>query len=204
MLFKISAEHFNSFLQGPWETIERTELRTELDHAKKIISIIGQCSDEDDWPDNFDFRRKAVEKWFADADIVVHSGFLRQYKAVRNKLLDIAYQYPNYSIHVSGFSLGASWTQIFVQDVLYRWPERDIQAILYAPGNPWRKLPENFQKSLESRITFVYSFWDPVTWMKLIGFQRYGANKKIGKWYRLWPIQHYPEQIDRALKDEFK
>jgi len=203
MSFAIGSKHFNEILEGPWETVDRTEYRMTVDHENKIIHVTGQHSHEEDWPDNFDFRVRA-EQWFPDVqDIKVHAGFLRQYKAVRGKLLDTAYQYPDYAIRVDGFSLGASWPQIFVQDVLYRWPERDIQAILYAPGNPWRKLPKKYQDALKRCTFFVRSVYDPVTWMGLLRFHRYGKNISIGRWWRVWPIQHYPAQIIRGLDERF-
>ena len=202
---KPSKAHFEKITSGPWETIERTECRIVIDLNQKIICVTGQSSRDEDWPDNFDFRaRETAEQWFPDVkDIKVHAGFLRQYKAVRDKLLDVAYKYPNYAIRVDGFSLGASWPQIFVQDVLYRWPERDIKAVLYAPGNPWRKLPEKYQKALNRCIIYVRSIWDPVTWMRVLRFSRYGKNITIGKWWRILPLQHFPGQMERNLLEKY-
>jgi hypothetical protein len=110
--------------------------------------------------------------------------------------------YPGYTILVDGYSLGASWPQIFVQDVLYHFPDRDIQAVLYEPGNPWRKLPKKYKKALKKHITFVRSIWDPVTWMQLLGFFRYGKTVTIGKWYRIWPLQHLEDQVIRNLTEK--
>jgi hypothetical protein len=123
---------------------------------------------------------------------------------VRNTLLDACYDHLDYAIRVDGFSLGAAWTQIFVQDVLHRWPDRDIQAILYAPGNPWRRLPRKYRRALRQHITFVIPRWDVVTWMRLIFFYRYGRDVRIGKIWRLWPKQHHPNQIIRALDERFQ
>ena len=201
---RVDAEHFLSVTTGPWDVADRTHYRMVIDHNKKIIHVTGRCSDHDDWPDNFDFRVKAwepAEQWFADKEILVHSGFLRQYKAVRNNLLDTAYYYEDYQIMVDGFSLGASWTQIFLQDILHRWPKRKIEAILYAPGNPWKKLPEEYQIALKKCTAFVRSIWDPVTWMRLLRFYRYGKNVNIGKWWRVLPVQHQPKEIVKALNE---
>ena len=203
-IFGVNSEHFISVTKGPWDVVDRTHYRLDINHEEKVIHVTGRCSDYDDWPDNFDFRVKAwepAEQWFADKEILVHSGFLRQYKSVRNILLDVAYEYSEYAIRVDGFSLGASWPQIFLQDVLHRWPDRDVQAILYAPGNPWRKLPVYYQKALERCTVFVRSVWDPVTWMRLLRFYRFGSPFNIGKWWRALPVQHQPKQILRALKE---
>ena len=199
----ISTEHFNNITEGPWETVDRTQYRLTIDHVSRTIYVTGQSSRDDDWPDNFDFRkRKPPEQWFPDRkDILVHAGFLRQYKAVRDLLLDVCYKYPDYAIRGYGYSLG-TWVHIFIQDILYHWPKRDVQAILYAPINPWRKLPKEYQIELYCHTTFVYCYWDPVTWMRLLGFHRYGVNIVIGKLWRIFPIQHHWDQITRAL-DEY-
>lgn len=203
MYFRVDAEHFKKVISGEWETIERTQYRMAVDHAGKTIQVTGQSSRDEDWPDNFDFRiREPAEQWFPGAkDIRVHAGFLRQYKPVRDVLLDMAYKHMDYAIRVDGFSLGASWPQLFVQDILYRWPERDIRAIFYAPGNPWRKLPKAYQKALKRCTAFVRSIWDPVTWMRALRFYRYGRHITIGNWHRFWPLQHKTEEIIRGLKE---
>jgi len=202
-MFKVSAKHFDEITEGPWQTIERTEYRLVVDNSNRIIDVVGQSSRDEDWPDNFDFRiREPAEQWFSDNnDITVHAGFLRQYKPVRNTLLNAAYQNPNYLIRVSGYSLGASWTQLFIQDVLYHFPERDIKAILYAPGNVWRKLPEKYRKKLTRCTVFVRSLYDPVTWMRVLRFYRFGNHITIGKWWRIMPLQHFPDQIIRGLNE---
>jgi len=203
MLFKVNSEHFRSIINGPWETVGRTDYRLTVNHEEKIIHVTGQATSQGaDWRDNFDFRRRPKEQWFKG--IWVHAGFLRQYRAVRDKLLDVCYEYPDYAIRVDGFSLGGSWTQIFVQDCLHRWSDRDIQAIFYAPGNPWRRLPRRYSRALRRCITFVISWWDPVTWMHILGFFRYGRNIRIGRFWRLLPKQHHPDQIIRGLDERFK
>ena len=203
MIFEVSTTHFNQTRSGPWEKVDRTDYCVVVDHEKKIIHVTGKESGDEDWPDNFDFRvRQPAEQWFPDVkDIWVHSGFLRQYKAVRDKLLDIAYEHPDYAIRVDGYSLGGSWTQIFTQDILYRRPDRDIKAIYYAPGNAWRKLPKQYQDALKRCTVFVRSIWDPVTWMRVFRFYRYGDHITIGKWWRIWPLQHWPDQIIRGLTE---
>jgi len=199
--FTASTEHFKETIAGQWETKELTQFRLTVYHKEKIIHITGQSSNDDDWPDNLDFRSRPVQ-WFLDKkEIVVHAGFLRQYNAVRNYLLDVAYEHSDYAIRVDGFSLGGSWTQLFVQDIIHRWPNRDMIAIFYGPGNPWRKLPQKYKNALNKCVIFVRSIWDPVTWMRIIRFYRYGKNINIGKWYRIWPIQHHPDQIIRGLKE---
>ena len=203
MTFQPNAGHFAETIKGPWETAERTEYRLVIDHGAKTIHVTGQMSCDEDWPDNLDFRVRApAEQWFPDdKDILVHAGFLRQYKAVRGILMDAAYQFPDYAIRVDGFSLGAAWPQIFMQDVLFHFPGRDIKAILYAPGNPWRKLPRNCQQALKERTVFVRSVWDIVTWMRALRFYRYGKHLTVGKPWRFWPMQHLPDQITRGLNE---
>jgi len=195
-MFKIGSEHFNASNSGPWETVGRTDYRLNIDHEKKLIYLTGQAtSQRSDWFDNLNFGRR----WFKG--VRVHSGFLRQYLAVRDILMGALYEHRDYALRVDGFSLGASWTQIFIYDAIYHFPDRDIKAILYAPGNPWCILPRHYRKALRRCVTFVYCYWDVVTWMRLIGFKRYGKNVRIGRIWRLWPKQHHPNQITRALEE---
>jgi len=208
MYFKISAKHFEEATDRPWVSEKQTDYRVTVLEDEKIIHLSAQGStskDENiDWWDDFDFRiNQPPETWFPDKKIKVHSGFLRQYKNVRDILMDLAYQYPDYAIRVDGYSLGASWPQIFVQDVLYHFPGRDIQAILYEPGNPWRKLSRADKKALKKHIQFVRSIWDPVTWMRVLFFFRYGKSTTIGKWYRVWPLQHLGDEVIKNLIEKF-
>jgi len=203
MLFKVNSDHFRSVNSGPWVTEGRTDYRINVDHEAKVIHVSCQASSQsEDWRDNLDFRRHPKEQWFRG--IWVHAGFLRQYRAVCDVLLNACYEHPGYAIRVDGYSLGASWAQIFLQDCIHRWPDRDIQAILYAPGNPWRRLPRKYRRALKRCTTFAYCFWDVVTWMRLIGFKRYGKNIRLGRIWRLWPKQHHPDQIIRGLDERFK
>jgi hypothetical protein len=206
-MFEASAEHFKATVARPWKSAKQTDYRAEIDGGEKTIHITGQGSrikDKGaDWWDDFDFRvRQPSETWFPGKKIRVHAGFLRQYKNVRDTLMGLAYMYPDYVIRVDGYSLGASWTQIFVQDVLYHFPGRDIQAVLYEPGNPWRRLPKEWQKALKQHVTFARSVWDPVTWMGLLCFFRYGKTVTIGAWWRLWPLQHLEDQVLRNLVEK--
>jgi len=204
--FNVSSGHFREIRRGPWETIGNTHFRLIVDHDEKIIHVRGRGSEEEDMRDNFDFRiRELAEEWFPDVEgIRVHLGFLRRYRSVRDVLMDAVYQRPDYAIRVGGYSLGATWTQLFMLDVIHHWPDRDIQAIFYAPANPWRRLPRKYQKELKQRTVFVRTFWDPVTWMRVMGFYRYGHNITVGRWWRILPAQHYPRQMIRALNERFE
>ena len=200
--WKPSAEHFREISRGPWLQEGNTNYRVYVDHENKTIYITGQGTQcGNDWRDNFSIwtRRGPTASWFGQ--VRVHAGFLRQYKSVRNILLEICQQYPDYSIRVSGFSLGAAWLQIFMQDVLHHWPERDIKGIFYAPGNPWRCLPRKYRRLLRKRTVFVYNIWDPITCMALLGFFRYGRNIRLGRVWRIFPNQHHPVQIIRGLEE---
>ncbi|MDR2186395.1 MAG: hypothetical protein LBO80_12130 [Treponema sp.] len=209
MLFAVNEDHFNEITNGPWESVRQTGYRLVIEHGGKVIHVTGQGSQSKDrgvdWRDDFDFRvRQPAEQWFADTkDIRVHAGFLRQYKQVRGTLMDAACQNPDYAVFVDGYSLGASWTQLFVQDVLYHFPKRVIRAILYEPGNPWRRLPWKYKAMLKKHITFVRAVWDPVTWMAALGFFRYGRHITIGQWWRPWPCQHLEDQVLRNLEERF-
>ena len=202
-MFEVSSDHFRKTIDGPWEVKDRTHYRLDIGHENKTIHVTGQPSAEEDWPDNFDFRVRPfsqAERWFPDKEIMVHAGFLRQYLAIRNILLDAAYAHEDYAIRVDGFSLGTE-LQIFMQDCFHRWGKRDIKGIFYAPVNPWRWIPKHYQELLAQNTIFVRSIWDPVTWMRALRFYRYGQHITIGKPWRIWPGQHDPDQIIRGLDE---
>ena len=208
-----SVENFREVLKGPWEKVDRTDFKVEICHKKKAIYITGQSSNYEDWPDNFDFRKRRLyelmdqkpEQWFPDRDdIWVHSGFLAQYKPVRRQLIDILKQYPEYAVYIGGWSLGGSWTQLLLEEVWHRWRNKRVIVFFgYATGNAFRNLPKEYREGIAKCSTFVYCWWDPVTWMRVLRFYRYGKNIRIGKWWRIWPFQHCTYQIERALKEKF-
>jgi len=204
--FNVSSNHYREIKKEPWEIIGNTDYRIFPEHDEEIIHIRGRERLDEDKKDIFDSRvRKPDKEWFPGAEgiIKIHYGFLRQYTAIRSVLLDTINQYPDYAIRISGYSLGGTWTQLFLLDAILHWPDRDILAILYAPANPWRKLPKKYQEELEQRTVFVCNHWDPVTWMRVIGFYRYGYNIKIGKWWRCLPAQHKGAQMTKALDEKF-
>ena len=228
MVFEVSSDNFRIANSGIgenfWSKKGRTDYRFEVSHEDKTIYVIGRPSSErKDWLDNLDFRiARAIKNlfspeekepnkpkyWFKNRkDIKVHAGFLRQYEAVQEEFLALLEKYPDYEVKIWGFSLGASWTQILLEDFVFwayikkKWPERKVAGIFYSCGNPWRKLPKEIRKLVKKVSTFVIPWWDPVTWMRVLRFFRYGKEIKIGKWYRFWPIQHHPEQIIRALDE---
>ena len=202
--FNVSSSHYREIRRGPWETIGNTHYRLILDHEEKVMHVRGRGSEDEDMRDNFDFRtREPREGWFpgTEGTIRIHLGFLRRYASVREILFEAANEHPNYAIRVSGFSLGGTWTQLFLFDAIRHWPERDILAIFYAPANPWRILPKEYREDLRQRTVFVSSHWDPVTWMNALGFFRYGHEITIGRIWRIFPPQHYPPQMQRSLDE---
>ena len=227
-IFNISSDCFrianDGMGEGFWSKKGRTDYHFHADHDKKKLYIIGRPTSENkDWLDNLDFRTTKTIKamfsqseedpnkpiqWFDDRkDIKVHTGFLRQYQAVAEEFLALAEKYSDYDIEIWGFSLGASWTQILLEVAVYliyirgKWAGRKVQGIFYACGNPWRKLPKELRKLVKQCSTFVINFWDPVTWMRLIGFNRYGKRVQIGRPWRFFPIQHHPTQMIKALDE---
>jgi hypothetical protein len=205
IIFKESVEHLENAVKGPWYTINRTDFKIDIDHENKIVYVTGQTSQPNDWWDNLKFCTRLFskcEKWYSLKSVWVHKGFLNQYKSVQKFLIDLCLQHFEYAIRLSGHSLGGTWTQLFMYDILDRWPSRDVQAIFYAPANPWRRLPKPFRQKLKERTTFVYCWWDPVTWMRILRYRRYGKNILIGKPWRLWPSQHKPKQIIRAMDEK--
>lgn len=141
-----------------------------------------------------------------------HGGIFKQYKSIRATILDLVYSGRFKNIYVAGFSLGAALTTCCVQDIAYHI-DRDgldckVNGVAF-DGPRFFALSLEFnnkiKKVLKDRLIQVITRNDPVPHLPpwLFGFRHCGEKIRIGKWYRLLPIQHLPAQVDRALVEKF-
>ena len=142
-----------------------------------------------DWINNFRFRQQIYP--YGDessTEVRFHRGFMEAYFAVRDRLLPIIQNYPDYSITATGHSLGGALATIAALDVQYNITQQTGQAInVYTYGSPRvgnAALVESFQRRVPDSHRFVYG-WDVVTRVPRLwqGFEHVPQLHRLGK---LW------------------
>jgi hypothetical protein len=158
-----------------------------------------------DWKQNLDFFPKKV--YMYDTDILVHRGFFQNWISIRNKILDEIYNNPDIKyIVIRGFSQGASITVLAYQDILYHinrdLKDRNIRlgGTAYEPAKVFYGKKTEFHNF--PTLNLVLTRNDPICIIPPFAHHYAGKIIKIGKWYRFFPIQHYPDQVAKALDEE--
>lgn len=189
---------------GNWIHEENTHIDWRYHKEDDYLIIHFQCTSGTDngydWKQNFKWFPKVMKPY---KKVAVHGGIFEQYLGVRNKILDMVYEDKNIKhIRVGGFSQGAGFTYFCVQDLLYHFPDLDILGIGYESPRVFIR-NKYIKNMLKNNLIIVKTFWDatvhvpPVCW----GFAHYGKSVWIGKWWKILPIQHRPEQIIKNLED---
>jgi hypothetical protein len=199
-LKKPTSDNFRHINTGAYIHDDKTgcDYRMDLIQDGTLLIEFAPSNGKQDWIKNFSFWPAYIEI-YKNSLVFAHYGFASQYLAVRNILLDRAYQDDVKNIFVQGFSLGGALTQLCVQDMLYHLPNKNIFGVAYEPPRPWLK-NEKIKKQIEDYLLIVGAFFDPVIHVPLFswGYRAYGKKIWIGKW-RVLPIQHYPEQVENNL-----
>jgi len=135
---------------------------------------------------------------------MVHEGIAKQYLGCREEFLNLCYGEGVKKIRLAGFSLGGGLTQLACEDAAYHFPGLDIQAISYEGPRVFTK-NTHVEELVTPRMTLVKTWNDPVVHvpLKAMGFVDYGTIVWIGKWWRLLPLQHFPEQVEKNLFEKF-
>lgn len=135
--------------------------------AKALYIVFRGTEKSTDWINNFQMRKQIYP--YGDestTDVRFHQGFMDAYFAIRKPLLEAIKQYPDYSLTITGHSLGGAIATIAALDLQYNITQHTGQAIaLYtfgAPrvGNP--ALINSFRQRVPRSYRFVYG-WDIVT-----------------------------------------
>lgn len=102
-----------------------------------------------DWIRNFIFFKRVIPYEGTNPKIRVHSGFLKDYKIVRNFLHDIIKMTKCTKVMFFGHSMGAAVSALAALDIQYNFKDKDIGCFVI--GMP--KLGnENFKGSFERRL----------------------------------------------------
>ncbi len=205
--WKPSKDHFHFITHVPFKHDDKTNVDYFLHYEDDTIyAIFEPTTDKKDWKSDFTFFPKRFDI-FPGSKIKVHSGIAKQYLGMRSEFLDMIYRNNKKctKIYLSGFSLGGGLTQLACEDVTYHFPDKEILAISYE--GPRVFTPHKMVKKLctKDRLTLVKTFWDPVVHVPFVimGFVDYGKKIWIGKWNRIAPIQHDPDEIEDNLFEKF-
>ena len=167
---------------------------------------------------------------YPSSKIKSHRGIARQYKAIRSIIHSFLYSGKIKRILIVGFSLGGALTIKATYDIGFRIDRDELKdvTVLGIAFNPprvfnWSRI---IKKAVKDRLITVVGWWDLVChvpfvimptffsfrWKplkfrfckpRLTFWRHYGQKIKIGKPWRLWPIQHDPLQVERALEEKF-
>ncbi len=226
MKWEPSKTHFQFITSVPFTHDEKTNVDYYLEkQGDTLICLFQPTNDSKDWKSDFDFfpRRFNI---YPGSNIQAHEGIARQYLGMRSLFLDMAYMPEIKKIHIAGFSLGGGLSQLACEDAAYHFPDKEVVSISYE-GPRVFCLNKAVRKLLEGRQILVKTWWDPVVHVPFkimallpwkinlhpfrINFFKpgisiwadYGKKVWIGHWYRPWPLQHFPEQIEKNLFEKF-
>lgn len=102
-----------------------------------------------DWIKNFLFYRKVIPYNGTNPKIKVHSGFLKNYKTVREYIHNIVKESPVKKVFVFGHSMGGAVAVLCALDIQYNF--KDVDVGCFTIGTP-RIGNEYFKKSFERRL----------------------------------------------------
>jgi hypothetical protein len=204
-LKNLTADNFRHINSGAYTHDDKTGCDYRMDLIKEDETLLiefAPSNGKQDWIKNFSFWPKYIELYKGSL-VFAHYGFASQYLAVRSVILDRAYKDDVKNIFVQGFSLGGALTQLCVQDLIYHFPQKEIFGAAYEPPRPWLKNTK-IKKQIKDHLLVVGAFWDPVIHVPFVswGYRAYGKKVRIGRPWRILPLQHYPAQVERNL-DEY-
>jgi len=181
-----------------------------------------------DWIDNLKFFKRPVKSIKNNKKVVpyarvsdkikVHSGFIKQYKAVRKDILDnvrVKKRAGFKKFIITGHSLGGALATLASLDIQYNIPDIDVVCLPFASprvGNKhWKK---SFNKRMKACYRFVYKN-DIVCKvpMSILFYNHVGKEVKLGAKNKWWerilrpftrnignPLDHYPQKYLKAVK----
>lgn len=186
-----------------------------LNNDKYSLYIIFRGSDgKKDWRDNFKFWKKDVRKLkpydTMDSKIRVHTGFITQYKTVRDIIHAQVKNTKPRIIYVAGHSLGGALATLCAVDLQYNFCDSKdtvINVACLTYGSP-RVGNKYFVKSFNNRIIRSHRHvcrddivcHVPYSWM---GYRHVATKIQLGKrrWYMPagYHKDHYPQRYMEYL-----
>jgi len=193
--------------------------------GKTLYLAFQESNGRGDWTDNFNFTPETFQMY---TDVKAHRGLAGQYFSIRSFVKELLYSRQVDQIYVSGFSLGGAITVAAVQDIGYHIDKYNLKikvfGIAYEPPRFFCAPNKIVAKSLKGRLLNVQNLHDPIVHLPLICtlipftislkpwrikilhprwwltfWKHYGKRVYIGKLWKFWPIQHRPDQVEKAL-----
>jgi hypothetical protein len=203
--WKPGKEHFRTIRGVPFVHDDSTSVDYYLlADGDTLFCIFQGSTQKKDWKDDFTYFPKKFDI-YPGSKIMAHMGIAQQYLGMRGKFLDMAYSGKIKNILIAGFSLGGGLSQLACEDAAWHLPDRNIKSISYE--GPRVFYPNTAVRNLlAGRQILVKTFWDPVVHLPfwIMGVRDYGRIEQIGKWGRILPLQHYPEQVEKNLLEKYK
>ncbi len=222
-----SKSHFKFVTSVPFTHDPITNVDFYLQKVNNTLIVCFQSTNGNkDWQSDFDYLPKTFDI-YPGSSIKVHEGLAKQYLGCRKSLLDAAYSEDINRIFIAGYSLGGGLAQLACEDVAYHLPDKEIISISYEGP---RVFSPNIAVSslIKDRQTLIKTFWDPVchvpfkfflnpglsiksidplklSWgfPSLTLWRDYGKVIWIGRWNKLYPLQHDSDQIEQNLLTKF-
>jgi len=209
--------HFEAIYRLPFIHDESTGVDYFLKvEGDTLFCVFQATSQRKDWFYNFLFfpKRKGrinrllfPQKYetLSGSNIRVHMGIAIQYLSMRKQFLDLAFDDGIKNILIAGFSLGGGLAQLACHDAAWHLSGKGkvIKSISYAGPRVFHR-NRSVRRLIEDKQVLVKTFWDPVVHVpfRIMGFRDYGKKDWIGRWNRIRPMQHEPEQIRRNLYEK--
>jgi predicted lipase len=161
-----------------------------------------------DWADNLDFKKRTIPYEGVNPDILVHEGFISQYKAVRKIIHEKIKSRIGGSliVYCTGHSLGGALATLCAVDIQYNFstafPVSEGRLTCITFGSP-RVGNAMFAESYDARVPAtlrVVNGDDIVTKVPMLSFQfsHVGQLVGIGKkhWWKILGStnDHYPQR----------
>lgn len=151
---KTDKEYAELLLSGDWATAGTDTQYKIIEEDDETIIVFAESNSKMDWKINLNFPKKAYKK--EKQSMYVHRGFLKEWKLIRDILLNYVegafYIGSVKKITVVGWSYGGAMATLCMEDILYTFPVIKDSVRLVTFGSP-----------------------------RLIGFWNFNKNKHIWK-----------------------
>lgn len=184
----------------------------------------------DDWAANLNFIPKTFDI-FPGSKIKAHDGIAQQYLDARQVIMDYLYSGKIKYIFAAGYSQGGAVATAAVQDIGFHIDRDKLDVTVFGINynGPrffgWRK-HKIIEEAVKGRLitikahcdpvvhvpfkimpTFFYFRWKPFKIKfclpRITFWKDYGKVIWMGKWWRLYPLQHHPAQMHKNLLEKF-
>ena len=150
-----------------------------ISEVNKRITVVFRGSESKyDW--YYDLSIMKRQLW---DDVYVHSGFYNQlhtnnvYEELKNTLVELLKDHPDYQIYVTGHSLGAALSTLFGFEIAHEFNDQNIVIVSFASPRVGNKA---FRKTYDEKSNLVHyrisNDRDIVTAAPMIDYHHAGVN----------------------------